>query len=179
MSGTTSRTIRSRTTRSRPNTSASRRPSPATSTRRAHILVEQGIGSQGHHRETQEGPGGLCEAGDGKIEGYGLQARGRRSGVVRSERDGAGIWRRRDASWRRASSPEEPVKTQYGYHVILLEDSRPIEAPPLDQVKPQLTQQLQQQSLKKQLDAPQGRREDRGCRRRSPPPTPPQAPAAK
>ena len=27
---------------------------------------------------------------------------------------------------------EEPVKTQFGYHVILLEDSRPIEAPPLD-----------------------------------------------
>ena len=48
---------------------------------------------------------------------------------------------------------QEPVKTQFGYHVILLEDSRPIEAPPLDEVKPQLTQQLQQQNLKKQLDA--------------------------
>ena len=48
---------------------------------------------------------------------------------------------------------EEPVKTQFGYHVILLEDSRPIEAPPLDQVKPQLSQQLQQQSVKKELDA--------------------------
>jgi len=48
---------------------------------------------------------------------------------------------------------QEPVKTQFGYHVILLEDTRPIEAPPLDEVKPQLTQQLQQQILKKQLDA--------------------------
>ena len=48
---------------------------------------------------------------------------------------------------------QEPVKTQFGYHVILLEDSRPIEAPPLEQVKPQLTQQLQQQNAKKQLDA--------------------------
>jgi peptidyl-prolyl cis-trans isomerase C len=48
---------------------------------------------------------------------------------------------------------QEPVKTQYGYHVILLEDSKPIEAPPLEQVKPQLTQQLQQQNVKKQLDA--------------------------
>jgi len=47
---------------------------------------------------------------------------------------------------------EEPVKTQFGYHVILLEDSRPIEAPPLETVKPRLTQQLQQQSVKKQLD---------------------------
>ncbi len=48
---------------------------------------------------------------------------------------------------------EAPVKTQFGYHVILLEDSRLIEAPPLEEVKPQLSQQLQQQSVKKQLDA--------------------------
>ena len=47
----------------------------------------------------------------------------------------------------------EPVKTQFGYHVILLEDSKPIEAPPLDEVKPQLSQQLQQQNMMKQLDA--------------------------
>ncbi|MBI3283513.1 MAG: peptidylprolyl isomerase [Burkholderiales bacterium] len=47
---------------------------------------------------------------------------------------------------------EEPVKTQYGYHVIMLEDSRAKEAPTLEQVKPGLTQQLQQQNLKKMLD---------------------------
>ena len=48
---------------------------------------------------------------------------------------------------------EEPVKTQYGYHVVLLEDKKPIEAPPLNDVKPQLTQRLQQQNLSKQLEA--------------------------
>jgi peptidyl-prolyl cis-trans isomerase C len=48
---------------------------------------------------------------------------------------------------------EVPVKSQFGYHVILLEDSRPIEAPPIEEVKPQLSQQLQQQNMKKQLDA--------------------------
>jgi peptidyl-prolyl cis-trans isomerase C len=47
----------------------------------------------------------------------------------------------------------EPVKTQFGYHVILLEDSRPIQAPPLEEVKPQLSQQLQQQEVIKQMDA--------------------------
>ncbi len=47
---------------------------------------------------------------------------------------------------------QEPVKTQYGYHVILLEDSRPIEAPPFEEVKADLAQHLQQQNLKKQLD---------------------------
>lgn len=46
----------------------------------------------------------------------------------------------------------EPVKSQFGYHVILLDDSRPIAAPPLDQVKSNLMPQLQQQNLKKHLD---------------------------
>jgi peptidyl-prolyl cis-trans isomerase C len=47
---------------------------------------------------------------------------------------------------------EEPVKSQFGYHVILLEDSRPKMIPPLDQVKSALQQQVQQQNLKKLLD---------------------------
>ena len=48
---------------------------------------------------------------------------------------------------------ETPVQTQFGYHVILLEDSKPIEAPPLEEVKPMLSQQLQQQDWEKQLEA--------------------------
>lgn len=52
---------------------------------------------------------------------------------------------------------QEPVKSQFGYHVILLDDSRPIEAPPFEQVKPNLSQQLQQQNLKKQLDDLKGK----------------------
>lgn len=47
---------------------------------------------------------------------------------------------------------EEPVKTQFGYHVILLEDSKPIEAPPFDEVKSKLAQNMQEQNLKKWLD---------------------------
>lgn len=47
---------------------------------------------------------------------------------------------------------EEPVKSQFGYHIILLEDSRPITVPALDQIKQELQQQIQQQNLKKLLD---------------------------
>ncbi|MCB1933303.1 MAG: peptidylprolyl isomerase [Candidatus Accumulibacter sp.] len=47
---------------------------------------------------------------------------------------------------------QEPVKTQYGYHVILLEDSRPIEAPHFEEVKADLARYLPQQNLKKQVD---------------------------
>jgi len=45
-----------------------------------------------------------------------------------------------------------PVKTQFGYHVIVVEDSRPQQVQPLEQIKPALTQQLQQQNLKKFFD---------------------------
>jgi peptidyl-prolyl cis-trans isomerase C len=51
----------------------------------------------------------------------------------------------------------EPVKSQFGYHVIALEDVKPIEAPPLAEVKAPLVQQLQQQAVKKQLDELKGR----------------------
>jgi peptidyl-prolyl cis-trans isomerase C len=47
---------------------------------------------------------------------------------------------------------EQPVKTQFGYHVILLEDSRQKPVPPLEQVKATLTQQLQEQNLQKMFD---------------------------
>jgi len=42
-----------------------------------------------------------------------------------------------------------PVKTQFGWHVILVEDVRAQEPPPLDQVKEQFRAQLQQQQLAK------------------------------
>ena len=49
---------------------------------------------------------------------------------------------------------ETPVKSQYGYHVIILDDTRPStqSIPPLEQIKAGLSQQLQQQNLKKLLD---------------------------
>jgi peptidyl-prolyl cis-trans isomerase C len=47
---------------------------------------------------------------------------------------------------------EQAVKSQFGYHVIQLDDTR-VKAPPsLQEIKPRLAQQLQQQNLKKLLD---------------------------
>jgi peptidyl-prolyl cis-trans isomerase C len=44
---------------------------------------------------------------------------------------------------------EVPVKTDFGYHVILLEDSRPLTPPAFDAIKPQLAQRAQQQQIEK------------------------------
>jgi peptidyl-prolyl cis-trans isomerase C len=41
----------------------------------------------------------------------------------------------------------EPVKSQFGWHVILLEDSRTMQAPPFDEVKQNLRQRAQQQQI--------------------------------
>jgi peptidyl-prolyl cis-trans isomerase C len=38
----------------------------------------------------------------------------------------------------------EPVKSQFGWHVILVEDKRTLPQPTLDEVKPQLEEQLSQ-----------------------------------
>jgi len=45
-----------------------------------------------------------------------------------------------------------PVKTDYGYHVILLEDVRDIQPPPFEEVKPELQQRMQQQKWQTYVD---------------------------
>jgi peptidyl-prolyl cis-trans isomerase C len=45
----------------------------------------------------------------------------------------------------------EPVKTDFGWHVILVEDRRPTTPPTFEQAKQQLTQMIQEQELQQQL----------------------------
>ena len=47
---------------------------------------------------------------------------------------------------------ETPVKSQFGYHIIRLDDVREPQLPKFDEVKPQITQQLAQQKLAKFQD---------------------------
>ena len=44
---------------------------------------------------------------------------------------------------------ETPVKSQFGYHIIRLDDVREAQLPKFEEVKPQITQQLSQQKLAK------------------------------
>ncbi|WP_412103186.1 peptidylprolyl isomerase [Polaromonas sp. SM01] len=40
-----------------------------------------------------------------------------------------------------------PVKTQFGYHIIRVDDIRTAQLPPFEELKPQIAQQMQQQKL--------------------------------
>ncbi len=50
---------------------------------------------------------------------------------------------------KKGQTTDVPVKTQFGWHVIKLEDVRDAQLPKLEEVKPQIAQQLQQQKLAK------------------------------
>ena len=51
------------------------------------------------------------------------------------------------AGLNKGSYTTKPVKTQFGYHVIKLEDTREAKVPSLDDMKPQIQQALQQRTL--------------------------------
>lgn len=42
---------------------------------------------------------------------------------------------------------DTPVHTQFGWHIIRVDDIRPVTPPPLEQVRPQIVQQIQQEKL--------------------------------
>ena len=49
-----------------------------------------------------------------------------------------------------------PVQSQFGWHVIKLEDTRPVQAPPFEEVKENLRQRMQQQQAEKAVLALRG-----------------------
>jgi peptidyl-prolyl cis-trans isomerase C len=50
---------------------------------------------------------------------------------------------------KKGETTPAPVKSEYGYHVIRLDDVREAQLPKLEDAKPQIMQQLQQQKLQK------------------------------
>lgn len=50
---------------------------------------------------------------------------------------------------KKGETTPEPVKSQFGWHVIRLDDTRAAQMPKFDDVKPQIIQQLTQQKLQK------------------------------
>ncbi|MBI4755303.1 MAG: peptidylprolyl isomerase [Betaproteobacteria bacterium] len=55
------------------------------------------------------------------------------------------------ARLEKGKTTDAPVKTEFGYHVIHLEDVRDLKAPSLAEVKPSLQQRLEQQTVEKHI----------------------------
>jgi peptidyl-prolyl cis-trans isomerase C len=53
---------------------------------------------------------------------------------------------------KKGEMTQTPVKTQFGYHIIKLEDTREAQFPPFEEVKPQIEQRLTQAKLAKFRD---------------------------
>lgn len=50
-------------------------------------------------------------------------------------------------SLKKGATSEQPVQSQFGWHIIKVEDERPVEFPALDAVKPQLEEMMRQQQV--------------------------------
>lgn len=55
------------------------------------------------------------------------------------------------ANLKKGEYTKVPVQSQFGWHVIKLDDVRDMKVPPLEELKPQLQQRLQQQSIQKAI----------------------------
>ncbi len=116
-----------------------------------HILVGKEAEAKDIIAKLQKDPGSFEKLAMEKSEDTGSKAKGGELGWfdLNSMVPEFGV---AASKLEKGAFTQEPVKTQFGYHIILLEDSKPIEAPPFEEVKAQLAQQLEQQSLQKQLD---------------------------
>ena len=52
---------------------------------------------------------------------------------------------------KKGAMTDAPIKTDFGFHVIRLEDERATKVPPFEEVKPQLTQMVQNQVVQKAI----------------------------
>jgi peptidyl-prolyl cis-trans isomerase C len=58
---------------------------------------------------------------------------------------------------KKGETTKTPVKTEYGWHLIKVEDSRPVQIPSLDEVKGEVRQQLQQKRVREALTELRGK----------------------
>ncbi len=113
-----------------------------------HILVENEADAKDIIAKLKKNPKAFGALAKEKSKDAGSKAKGGNLGWV----DPRGVVPEFGAALKNLAKgkiTEEPVKSQFGYHVILMEDTRPKVIPPLEQVKAQLKQQVQQKSMEK------------------------------
>ena len=136
---------------------------PAPEFNASHILVdseEQGEGAEGGDRRRRR----FRRARQGELQRR-LGRERRRARLVRARADGAGVRGGGAGAWRSARSPA-PVQTQFGWHLIKLNDKRDTAPPPLDQVRPEIENELRQEALQAELEELRAGATDRAARGR-------------
>jgi peptidyl-prolyl cis-trans isomerase C len=53
---------------------------------------------------------------------------------------------------KKGETSKTPVKTQFGWHIIRVEDIRPVKVPPLAEVKQNIVRQIQQERVREALE---------------------------
>ncbi len=116
-----------------------------------HILVEQEADAKDVIAKLKKNPKSFDALAKQKSKDTGSAAKGGDLGWV----DPRNVVPEFGAALSKLSKGQftnEPVKSQFGYHVIALDDSRPKQIQTFEQMKPALTQRAQQQALQKTMD---------------------------
>jgi peptidyl-prolyl cis-trans isomerase C len=116
-----------------------------------HILVDNEVEAQAIIEKLKANPKAFEDLAKEKSKDNGSKARGGDLGWF-DPRSMVPEFGKAVAQLAKGKFTETPVKSSFGYHVILLDDSRVKVAPPLEQVKTQFADQVQRQNLNKLLD---------------------------
>ena len=135
---------RSPTPRSRPSTTSSRRQSSGTEYRARHILVEKEDEAKALIAQLKGGAK-FEDLAKKNSKDPGLGARTAATSTSPTPGSYVPEFSQAMIKLKKGEMTETPVKTQFGYHIIKLEDTREAQFPPLDEVKPQIQQRLAQQ----------------------------------
>jgi peptidyl-prolyl cis-trans isomerase C len=114
--------------------------------RARHILVEKEDDCEGPDRADQ---GRREVRGAWRRRTQRTQDRARTAAISTSPRPGAYVpeFSQAMVKLKKGEMTETPVKSQFGYHIIKLEDTRDAQFPPLEEVKGQIQQRLAQQKV--------------------------------
>ncbi len=74
----------------------------------------------------------LCDAREGEVRRSGQCGKGRRSGLLQSRQDGARPFESAAFALKQPGELSDVVKTEFGYHVIRLEERRPASRQPFE-----------------------------------------------
>ena len=113
--------------------------------RARHILVEKEADAKALIEQIKKG-GDFAELAQAKSKDPGS---GKNGGDLDWSNPGSYVpeFSKAMVALKKGELTQVPVKTQFGYHIIKLEDTREANFPPMDQVKPQIEQQIKERKL--------------------------------